>query len=73
MTLSTTEAYYVALEGAMKELLFQRQVWCFILPGKGMRCFSVFEGNQGVDLLAQNPVKNSAQNPNTFIDVRHHF
>ena len=36
VTLSTSEADYVALGVAVKELLFLRQVWRFMIPGKGM-------------------------------------
>ena len=36
VTLSTSEAEHVALGDAVKELLFLRQVWRFIIPGKGM-------------------------------------
>ena len=42
VTLSTSEAEYVALGDAAKELLFLRQVWRFMLPDKGMPCFSIF-------------------------------
>ena len=45
--LSTSEAEYVALGNAVKELLFLRQVWRFMLPGEGMPCFPVFEDKQG--------------------------
>ena len=34
VTLSTSEAEYAALGGAVKELLFLRQVWRFMLPGR---------------------------------------
>ena len=44
---STSEAEYVALGDAVKELLILRQVWRFVLPGKIMPCFLVFEDNQG--------------------------
>ena len=47
VTLSTTEAEYVAPGDAVKGLLLLRQVWRFILPGKVMSCFLVFEGTQG--------------------------
>ena len=70
VTLSTSEAEYVALGDALKELLFLRQVWRFMLPSKVMPCFPVFEDNQGAVQLAQNPVTNSNSN---HIDVRHHF
>ena len=47
-----------------------RQVWRFMLPGKGMPCFPIFEDNQGAVQLSQNPVSNSNSK---HIDVRHHF
>ena len=70
VTLSTSEAEYIALGDAVKELLFLRQVWRFMLPGKGMPCFPIFEDNQGAVQLSQNPVSNSNSK---HIDVRHHF
>ena len=70
VTLSTSETEYVALGDAVKELLFLRQIWRFMLPSKVMPCFPVFEDNQGAVQLAENPITNS----NTkHIDVRHHF
>ena len=45
-------------------------IWRFMLPGKVMPCFSVYEENQGAVQLAQNPVTNSNSK---HIDVRHHF
>ena len=69
-TFSTSEAEYVALRDAVKELLFFRQVWRFMLPSKVMPCFPVFEDNQGAVQLAQNPITNSNSK---HIDVRHHF
>ena len=69
-TLFTSEAEYVALGDAVKELLFLRQVWRFMIPGKGMPCFCVFEDNQGALQLLKNPVSNSNSK---HIDVRHHF
>ena len=53
VTLSTSEAEYVALGDAEKELLFLIQVWYFMSPGKVMPCFTVFEDNQGAVQLAQ--------------------
>ena len=71
VTFSTSEAEYVALGDAVKELLFVRQVWRFIMiPGKGMPCFPVFEDNQGALQLSKNPVSNSNSK---HIDVRHYF
>ena len=70
VTLSASEAEYVALGDAVKELLLLRQVWRFMIPGKGMPCFPVFEDNQGALQLSKNPVSNSNSK---HIDVRHHF
>ncbi|CAB1100747.1 unnamed protein product [Ectocarpus sp. CCAP 1310/34] len=70
VTLSTTEAEYVSLADVMKEVLFLRQVWRFMLPEAGMPCIPVFEDNQGAIQLAQNPISNSNSK---HIDVRHHF
>ena len=70
VTLSTSEAENVALGDAVKELLVLRQVWRFMIPGKGMPCFPVFEDNQGALQLSKNPVSNSNSK---HIDVRHHF
>ena len=71
VTLSTSEAEYVALGDAVDDLLFLRQVWRLMLPSKVMPYFPVFKGNQGAVQLAQNPVANSISK---HIDVlRHHF
>ena len=71
VTLSTSEAEYVALGDAVKELLIRRQVWNSMLPGKGMPCFPIFEDNQGTVQLSQNPVSKNSNSKH--IDVRHHF
>ena len=70
VTLSTTEAEYVALADVMKEVLFLRQAWCFMLPDVGMPCIPVFEDNERAVQIAQNPNTNSNSK---HIDVRHHF
>ena len=70
VTLSTSEAEYVALGDAVKESLFSRHVWRFMIPGKGTPCFPVFEDIQGALQLSKNPVSNSNSK---HIDVRHHF
>ena len=70
VTLSTSKAEYVALGDAVKELLFLRQVWRFMLSGEGMPYFPIFEDNQGAVQLSQNSVSNSNLK---HIDVRHHF
>ena len=70
VTLSTTEAEYVALADTIKEAMFLRYVWNFIFPGFGTSCITVFEDNEGAKNLAQNPVCTSNSK---HIDVRHHF
>ena len=70
VTLSTTEAEYVAMSECVKEDLFVRHVWCFILPARGMPCMKAFENNQGAVQLAQNSMTNSNSK---HIDVRHHL
>ena len=70
VTLSTSEAEYVALGDAVKELLFLRHVWRFMLPSKVMPCFPIFEDNQSAVQLAQNPITSSNSK---HIDVRQHF
>ena len=69
VSLSATEAEYVAPADVTKEVLFLRQVWRFMLPDVGMPCIPVFEDNQGTVQLAQNPITNSNSK---HIDVRHH-
>ena len=54
----------------MKDFLFLRQVWHFVILGKGMPCFPVFEDNQGALQLSKNLVSNSNSKQ---IDVRHHY
>ncbi|CAB1113965.1 unnamed protein product [Ectocarpus sp. CCAP 1310/34] len=68
VTLSTTEAEYVAIADVLKEVLFLRQVWRFMLPDAGMPCIPVFEDNQGAIQIAHNPITNSNSKR---IDVRH--
>ena len=70
VALSTSEAEYVALGDAVKELLFLRNVWRFMIPSKGITCFPVFEDNQSALQLSKNPASNSNSK---HIDVRHHF
>ncbi|CAB1120479.1 unnamed protein product [Ectocarpus sp. CCAP 1310/34] len=70
VTLSTTEAEYVAIADVLKEVLFLRQVWRFMLPDASMPCIPVFEDNQGAIQIMHNPITNSNSK---HIDVRHHF
>ena len=70
VTLSTSEAEYVALGDAAKELLFLIRVLRFRLPGKAIPCFPIFDDNQCTVQLSQNPLSKSNSK---HIDVRHHF
>ena len=49
MTLSTTQAECVAMSDMGKDILFLRQVWCFMLPKARMPCIVVYryEDNEG--------------------------
>ena len=71
VTLITSEAEYATTLGdAVKELLFLRQVWHFMIPGKGMPCAPVFEDHQGALQLSKYPVSISNSKD---IDVCHHY
>ena len=70
VTLSTTEAEYVALADMVKEVLYGKGVWRFMLPGAPAPCMPVFEDNEGAIAIAENPISNSNSK---HIDVRHHF
>ena len=45
VTLSTTQAEYVAMSDIGKEILFLRQVWSFMLPKARMPCIAMYEDN----------------------------
>ena len=70
VTLSTTQAEYVAMSDMGKEILFLRQVWCFMLPKARMPCIAMAEDNEGAIQIAKHPISNSNSK---HIDVRHHF
>ena len=69
VTLSTTQAEYVAMSDVAKVILFLRQVWRFMLPRASMPCIPVFEDNEGAIQIAKHPISNSNSK---HIDVRHH-
>ena len=70
VTLSSTEAEYVALAAGIKETIFLRYIWSFIFPDRDVGCTLVKEDNVGAIYLAKNP----ATTPNSkHIDIRHHF
>ena len=61
---------YVAMSDMGKEILFLRQVWCFMLPKARMPCIAMCEDNEGAIQIAKHPISNSNSKD---IDVRHHF
>ena len=70
VTLSFTEAEYVALAAGIKKTIFLRYIWSFIFPDRDVGCTLVKEDNVGAIQLAKNP----ATTPNSkHIDIRHHF
>ena len=71
VTLSTTEADFVALGERVKEAL-SGVVLSFICPDLDLSgpCVRVFEGNQGAIVLAENPLSSARSK---HIGVRFHF
>ena len=71
VTLSSTEAEYVAMSDGMKEAIFLRYLWSlFFFPSRDVGCTLIHEDNVGAIHLASNP----ATTPNSkHIDIRHHF
>ena len=70
VTLSTTEAEYIAMADGVKEALYVRGVLVFLTPRLGSPSIGVFEDNKGAIDLAKNPVSSSNSKN---IDVRYHF
>ena len=70
VTLSTTEAEYVAMGDGVKEALFVRGVLSFLVPDHKLGGITVLEDNEGAKALAENPLSSSNSK---HIDVRHHF
>ena len=68
VTLSTTEAEYVALADTIKKVLLLRQVWHFTFPDAGTPCTPVYEDSQGAVQFVQNPITNSNSK---HVHVRH--
>ena len=62
VTLSTTQAEYVAMSDVAKVILFLRQVWRFMLPRASMPCIPVFEDNEGAIQIAKHPIAISNSN-----------
>ena len=70
VTLSSTEAKYVAMAAGIKEMFFLRYIWSFIIPDHDIGCTLVKENNVGAIHLAKKP----ATTPNSkHIDIRLQF
>ena len=70
VTLSTTEAEYVALRDGVKEVLFAKSVASFLVPSLSQETIKVFVDNDGAIKLASNPLSSARTK---HIDVRFHF
>ena len=68
MTLSTTEAEYVALAEGAKEGMFVRSVMSFMQPN--VYEITLMEDNEGAKAMAENPLSSGRIK---HIDVRSHF
>ena len=70
VTLSSTEAEYVALAAGIKETILLRYMRSFIFPDRDVGCTLVKEDNVGAIHLAKNPTTT----PNSkHIDIHHHL
>lgn len=70
VALSTTEAEYMALTEATKELKWMRQFLTELGQGPGKEATVLCTDNQGAIALAKNPVSHAKSK---HIDIRHHF
>ena len=70
VTLSTTQAEYMAMSDMGKEISSLKQVWCFMLPKARIPCIAMYEDNEGAIQIAKHPISNSNSK---HVDVRHHF
>ena len=70
VTLSTSEAEYVAMAHGAKTALFTRAVLDFLQPQLVGRIIDLFEDNQGAIAMAENPISGGRTK---HIDVRYHF
>ena len=66
----TSEAEYIALSEAVKEVLFLRQLQDFMEPPIRIGAVKVFEDNEGAIKLA---VNKHASRRSKHIDVKHHL
>ena len=70
VTLSTSEAEYVAIAQGTKTALFTRAVLVFLRPRLVGRIIDLSEDNQGAIAMADNPISGGRTK---HIDVRSHF
>ena len=70
VTLSTSEAEYVAMAQGAKTALFTKAVLDFLQPELASENIDLFEDSQGAIAIAENPI--SGGRPK-HIDVRYHF
>ena len=70
VTPSTTEAEYVAMADGVKEALYVRGIFKFLMPSVEPKSIGVFEDNKGAIDIAENPLSSSNSK---HIDVRYHF
>ena len=70
VTLSTTEAEYVAMADGVKEAQYVRGILAFLMPSLEPMSTSVYEDNKGAIDLAKNPLSSSNSK---HIGVRCHF
>lgn len=70
VTLSSTEADYVAMGEVVKDVLFIRGILKCIQPQVKRNCTIVYEDNEGANSLANNTLSSSSSK---HIDVRHHL
>ena len=70
VSLSTSEAEYIAAGEGVKEALFVRAVLSFIAPETSGASIKVLEDNQGTKSLIENPLSSARSK---HINVRHHF
>lgn len=70
VSLSTSEAEYIAAGDGVKESLFVSAVLSFIAPEVCGASINVLEDNQGAKALVENPLSSGTSK---HIDVRFHF
>ena len=70
VSISTSEAEYIAAGEGVKGALFVRAVLSFIAPETSGASIKVLEDNQGTKALIDNPLSSARSK---HIDVRYHF